>query len=162
MATCVCVFYPEGSSGVSGSITMSQTQEDGPTDIEGTVKGLTPGQRHGISICTYGDVRDSSSSCGPIFNPFGKTHGAPSDDPNLKMEGDLGNLTADAAGVVTIKMEDSKIKIFGPHSVIGRSVVICAGTDDECRGGQENSITTGNSGPRIAFGVVGLANPTSA
>ena len=71
MATCVCVFYPEGSSGVSGSITMSQTQEDGPTVVEGTVRGLTPGQRHGISLCTYGDVRDSSSSCGPIFNPFG-------------------------------------------------------------------------------------------
>ena len=71
MATCVCVFYPEGSSGVSGSITMSQTQEDGPTVIEGTIRGLTPGQKHGISVCTYGDVRDSSSSCGTIFNPFG-------------------------------------------------------------------------------------------
>mmetsp|Transcript_11920 Transcript_11920/g.28262 ORF Transcript_11920/g.28262 Transcript_11920/m.28262 type:complete len:163 (-) Transcript_11920:1955-2443(-) len=162
MATCVCVFYPEGSSGVSGSITMSQTQEDGPTVVEGTIRGLTPGQRHGISLCTYGDVRDSSSSCGPIFNPFGKTHGAPSDDAALKMEGDLGNLTADASGVAAVKLEDARIKIFGPHSVIGRSVVICAGADDEGRGGHENSIATGNAGPRIAFGVVGLANTTSA
>ena len=71
MATCVCVFYPEGSSGVSGSITMSQTQEDGPTVVEGTIRGLTPGQKHGISICTYGDLRDTSTSCGDIFNPFG-------------------------------------------------------------------------------------------
>lgn len=71
MATCVCVFYPEGSSGVSGSITMTQTQEDGPTVVEGTVRGLTPGQKHGISICTYGDLRDTSTSCGAIFNPFG-------------------------------------------------------------------------------------------
>eukprot|EP00533_Pseudo-nitzschia_delicatissima_P010893 CAMPEP_0116102544 /NCGR_PEP_ID=MMETSP0327-20121206/13406_1 /TAXON_ID=44447 /ORGANISM="Pseudo-nitzschia delicatissima, Strain B596" /LENGTH=141 /DNA_ID=CAMNT_0003594591 /DNA_START=133 /DNA_END=558 /DNA_ORIENTATION=+ len=141
---------------------MSQTQEDGPTVIEGTIRGLTPGQKHGISVCTYGDVRDSSSSCGTIFNPFGKTHGAPTDDADLKMEGDLGNLEADASGVATIKMDDSKVKIFGPHSVIGRSVVICAGEDDEGRGGQENSTTTGNAGPRIAFGVVGLANPTSA
>ena len=92
----------------------------------------------------------------------GKTHGAPSDDAALKMEGDLGNLEADAAGVATIKLDDSQVKIFGPHSVIGRSVVICAGADDEGRGGQENSTTTGNAGPRIAFGVVGLANPTSA
>ena len=92
----------------------------------------------------------------------GKTHGAPTDDADLKMEGDLGNLEADASGVVTIKIDDSKIKIFGPHSVIGRSVVICAGEDDEGRGGHENSTTTGNAGPRIAFGVVGLANPTSA
>ena len=78
------------------------------------------------------------------------------------MEGDLGNLEADASGVVAIKMDDSKVKIFGPHSVIGRSVVICAGADDEGRGGHENSVSTGNAGPRIAFGVVGLANPTSA
>eukprot|EP00531_Pseudo-nitzschia_arenysensis_P019630 CAMPEP_0116123316 /NCGR_PEP_ID=MMETSP0329-20121206/4682_1 /TAXON_ID=697910 /ORGANISM="Pseudo-nitzschia arenysensis, Strain B593" /LENGTH=141 /DNA_ID=CAMNT_0003617221 /DNA_START=155 /DNA_END=580 /DNA_ORIENTATION=- len=141
---------------------MSQTQEDGPTVIEGTIRGLTPGQKHGMSICTYGDVRDSSTSCGAIFNPFGKTHGAPTDDSDLKMEGDLGNLTADATGIATIKLDDSKIKIFGPHSVIGRSVVICAGEDDQGRGGQENSTTTGNAGPRIAFGVVGLANPTSA
>mmetsp|Transcript_23436 Transcript_23436/g.49890 ORF Transcript_23436/g.49890 Transcript_23436/m.49890 type:complete len:163 (+) Transcript_23436:321-809(+) len=162
MATCVCVFHPEGSSGVSGSITMSQTQEDAPTVLEGTIRGLTPGQRHGMALCTYGDVRDTSSSCGAIFNPFGKTHGAPSDDAGLKMAGDLGNITADAAGVATIKVDDSGIKIFGPHSVIGRSVVICAGADDEARGGHENSISTGNAGPRIAFGVVGLANPTSA
>mmetsp|Transcript_30592 Transcript_30592/g.72164 ORF Transcript_30592/g.72164 Transcript_30592/m.72164 type:complete len:163 (-) Transcript_30592:244-732(-) len=162
MATCVCVFYPEGSSGVSGSITMSQTQEDGLTVVEGTVRGLAPGQRHGIAVCAYGDVRDGSSSTGDIFNPFGKTHGAPSDDASLKMEGDLGNVTADEAGVATIKMEDSQIKIFGPHSVIGRSMVICAGADDEGRGGHENSISTGNAGPRIAFGVVGLANPSSA
>ena len=78
------------------------------------------------------------------------------------MEGDLGNLTADASGVATIKMDESQIKIFGPHSVIGRSVVICAGADDEGRGGQVNSLSTGNAGPRIAFGVIGMANPSSA
>ena len=72
MATCVCVFVPEGSSGVSGFLTLSQTQEDSKTIIEGQIRGLTPNQRHGISVCTYGDSRDSSSSCGPIFNPFGK------------------------------------------------------------------------------------------
>lgn len=74
MATCVCVLYAEGNSGVSGSITMSQTQEDGPTVIEGTIRGLTPGQRHGISVCAYGDVRDGSTSTGTIFNPFGMYH----------------------------------------------------------------------------------------
>ena len=79
------------------------------------------------------------------------------------MEGDLGNLTADASGVATIKMDGtSQIKIFGPHSVIGRSIVICAGADDEGRGGHANSLSTGNAGPRIAFGVIGLANTTSA
>jgi hypothetical protein len=71
MATCVCVFSPEGNSGVSGALKLSQTSEDGPTVLEGQVRGLTANQRHGISVCTYGDVRDGAASCGPIFNPFG-------------------------------------------------------------------------------------------
>lgn len=72
MATCVCIFSSEGNSGVSGSLTLSQSSEDGPTAIEGQLRGLTPGQRHGVSICTYGDVRDGATSCGAIFNPFGE------------------------------------------------------------------------------------------
>mmetsp|Transcript_61042 Transcript_61042/g.149451 ORF Transcript_61042/g.149451 Transcript_61042/m.149451 type:complete len:163 (-) Transcript_61042:139-627(-) len=160
-ATCVCVFTQEGNTGVSGALKLTQTTEDGPTTIEGTIRGLTPGQKHGISIITYGDVRDGSTSCGSIFNPFGKTHGAPSDDSSMRMVGDIGNIDADENGVAVVKMEDKIVKIFGPHSVVGRSMVICAGADDGGKGGQESSLTTGNAGPRIAFGVIGLANPES-
>ena len=92
----------------------------------------------------------------------GKTHGAPSDDPNLRMVGDLGNILADESGIGKVEIEDKMVLIFGPHSVIGRSIVVCAGADDSGRGGHENSMTTGNSGPRIAFGVVGMANPNSS
>ncbi|KAL3919192.1 MAG: hypothetical protein SGARI_007268 [Bacillariaceae sp.] len=78
------------------------------------------------------------------------------------MVGDIGNVLADEAGTATFKMEDKIVKIFGPHSVIGRSMVVCAGADDQGRGGQESSLTTGNAGPRIAFGVIGLANPKTS
>lgn len=78
------------------------------------------------------------------------------------MVGDVGNADADEAGVANVKIEDRRVKIFGPHSVIGRSVVICAGADDGGRGGQETSLTTGNAGPRVAYGVIGMANTTSA
>ena len=73
------------------------------------------------------------------------------------MVGDLGNVLADENGLSQVEITDSMVKLFGPHSVIGRSIVICAGADDTGRGGQENSLTTGNSGPRIAYGVVGIA-----
>ena len=73
------------------------------------------------------------------------------------MVGDLGNVQADENGVASVKIEDKLVKLFGPHSVIGRSIVIFAGADDTGRGGQENSVTTGNAGPRIAFGVIGMA-----
>lgn len=73
------------------------------------------------------------------------------------MVGDLGNVEADENGVADVKIEDSMVKLFGPHSVIGRTLVICAGADDSGRGGQEKSMTTGNAGPRIACGVIGIA-----
>jgi hypothetical protein len=71
MATCVCVLQAEGSSGVSGSLKLSQNTEDGPTTIEGQIRGLTPGQKHGISVCVFGDLSNGGTSCGPSFNPFG-------------------------------------------------------------------------------------------
>lgn len=157
MATCVCAFQAEGNSGVSGALKLSQSTEAGPTTLEGVIRGLTPGQKHGIAVCVYGDLAGGGASCGPIFNPFGKTHGAPKDDPSLRMVGDLGNIEADESGVANVKIEDKMVKLFGPHSVIGRSIVICAGADDTGRGGQEASLTTGNAGPRIAYGVIGIA-----
>ena len=75
----------------------------------------------------------------------------------MRMVGDLGNIEADESGTATVKIEDSMVKLFGPHSVIGRSLVVCAAADDTGRGGQEASLTTGNAGPRIAFGVIGIA-----
>jgi superoxide dismutase, Cu-Zn family len=198
MATSIVVLLPEGNSGVSGSLLLKQGSEDGPTTIEGQLRGLTPDQKHGLSICTYGDVRDGATSCGPIFNPFGecfhlyilsrkrcytwciffsfcfpvlmislppsnlvagKTHGAPTDDASLRMVGDIGNIQANELGVATVHLSDEMVKLFGPHSVIGRSMVVYAGEDDQGRGGQESSLTTGNAGPRIAYGVIGLANP---
>lgn len=78
------------------------------------------------------------------------------------MAGDIGNVDADESGVATVKLEDKMVKIFGPHSVVGRSMVVYAGADDQGRGGQESSLTTGNTGPRIAFGLIGLANPKTS
>jgi Cu-Zn family superoxide dismutase len=78
---------------------------------------------------------------GPIFNPFSKSHGAPDDDE--RMVGSLGNVEASADGVANIHIEDRLVKLIGPHSVIGRSVVIKAGQDDLGKGGHELSQTTG-------------------
>lgn len=71
MTSCVCVFQQEGNSGVSGSIKISQPSESSPSTLEGQIRGLTPGQKHGISVCTYGDLSDGGASCGGSFNPFG-------------------------------------------------------------------------------------------
>jgi Cu-Zn family superoxide dismutase len=53
--------------------------------------------------------------------------------------------------------QDRLLKLIGPHSVIGRSVLIKAGADDLGRGGHELSLVNGNSGLRIAGGVIGIS-----
>ena len=93
-----------------------------------------------------------------IFFSPGKTHGAPTDDSSLRMVGDLGNIQGDDSGICNVDLSDKMVKLLGPHSVIGRSIVVCAGADDGGRGGHENSLTTGNAGPRIAYGVIGMAD----
>eukprot|EP00591_Stephanopyxis_turris_P009045 CAMPEP_0195518104 /NCGR_PEP_ID=MMETSP0794_2-20130614/12258_1 /TAXON_ID=515487 /ORGANISM="Stephanopyxis turris, Strain CCMP 815" /LENGTH=153 /DNA_ID=CAMNT_0040647017 /DNA_START=61 /DNA_END=522 /DNA_ORIENTATION=- len=152
MAKSVCCLSGEGISGV---LRITQTSEDAPTIIEGEMKGLSSG-KHAISINVYGDLSDVATSCGGIFNPFGKNHGAPEDAE--RMVGDLGNLTVAEGGKCIIYIQDAVVKLIGPHSVIGRSIVIYATEDDCGRGGHELSLTTGNSGARVAAGVIGIAS----
>jgi Cu-Zn family superoxide dismutase len=73
------------------------------------------------------------------------------------MVGDLGNIKADENGNCVVNLTDKQVQLLGPHCVLGRSLVVYAGEDDQGRGGHENSLTTGNSGPRMAAGVIGLA-----
>jgi Cu-Zn family superoxide dismutase len=72
------------------------------------------------------------------------------------MVGDLGNVLVDESGACVVDLTDKLVQLLGPHSVLGRSIVVYAGEDDQGRGGHENSLTTGNPGPRLAGGVIGL------
>jgi Cu-Zn family superoxide dismutase len=69
-----------------------------------------------------------------------------------------GNIEADESGVANVNIEDRLVKLIGPHSIIGRSLVVKSNEDDLGRGGHEYSLSTGNSGQRIAGGVVGIAS----
>ena len=70
--------------------------------------------------------------------------------------GDLGNITADSAGKCQMKFSDKQISLRDfQRSIIGRSVVIHAKPDDLGRGGDEESLKTGNAGARIGCAVIG-------
>ncbi|CAM9152325.1 unnamed protein product, partial [Ectocarpus fasciculatus] len=130
-------------------------QEEAPTSIDGTIRGLLPG-KHALHIHVFGDFSEGFTSAGGIFNPFGRNHGAPDDEE--RMVGDLGNIEAGEDGIAVFNIEDRQVKLIGPHSIIGRSIIIKANEDDLGRGGHEFSLTTGNSGSRLAGGVVGIAS----
>lgn len=90
-----------------------------------------------------------------IVNPHGKSHGAPEDSD--RHVGDLGNFATNAEGNATGTKQDSFVKLFGAESVLGRTVVVHAGTDDLGKGGNDESKKTGNAGGRPACGVIGIA-----
>lgn len=90
-----------------------------------------------------------------LVNPHGKEHGAPEDSD--RHVGDLGNFKTDGQGNGKGTIEDQHIKLIGPHSVLGRTIVVHAGTDDLGKGGHAESKKTGNAGARPACGVIGIA-----
>uniref|UniRef100_A0A7S2SG03 Superoxide dismutase copper/zinc binding domain-containing protein n=1 Tax=Eucampia antarctica TaxID=49252 RepID=A0A7S2SG03_9STRA len=153
MASCSCKLVTETGS-FAGSLFLSQASEESSTVIVGEIRGLTAG-KHGISVNVHGNLSGGAAGCGPIFNPFGKNHGSPEDEE--RMAGDLGNLIVTADGKCTVNIDGKQVKLIGPHSVIGRSIVVYGGEDDCGRGGHELSLSTGNSGNRVAVGVIGIA-----
>ncbi|XP_042258333.1 copper chaperone for superoxide dismutase [Thunnus maccoyii] len=116
--------------------------------IDGTVDGLEPGP-HGIHVHTLGDLTKDCLSCGEHYNPFGRQHGGPEDSE--RHVGDLGNIIAGPDGRASFRLEDSQLKVW---DVIGRSLVVDAEEDDLGRGAHPLSKKTGNSGERLACGII--------
>ncbi|KAF7637737.1 Superoxide dismutase [Cu-Zn] [Meloidogyne graminicola] len=155
----VCVLNGDADKNVKGTIRFRQEKEGSPTRIEGEITGLSPGL-HGFHVHAYGDLTNGCVSAGPHYNPTNMTHGGPQDE--VRHVGDLGNVHAKEDGVAKIDFEDSKISLVGATNIIGRTLVVHALEDDLGRGTDdkaEESKKTGNAGPRLACGVIGLASP---
>ncbi|XP_063298978.1 superoxide dismutase [Cu-Zn] [Pelobates fuscus] len=150
MVKAVCVM--KGTGEVQGVVHFHQ-EGDGLVTVTGTITGLTDG-KHGFHIHAYGDNTNGCISAGPHFNPGNKTHGAPED--TVRHVGDLGNITS-ANGEAKFEFTDSVISLHGDHDIIGRTVVVHEKEDDLGKGGNDESLVTGNAGGRLACGVIGRA-----
>jgi Cu-Zn family superoxide dismutase len=143
----ICVLYATQGNSVSGTVTFTRVPEG--VKVVADLSGLTPG-KHGFHIHEFGDCSSADgTSAGGHFNPAGSTHGAPMD--MNRHEGDMGNIEAGANGKAHLEYIDSHMSFEGTNSILGRSVIVHANQDDM------KTQPTGNAGPRIACGVIGLA-----
>ncbi|KAL5292087.1 CUSOD2.2 family protein [Megaselia abdita] len=143
-----------GYEGVGGVITFIQVDCYTPILLYIRLRGLTPGL-HGLHIHQKGDLSGGCSTFLSHYNPLNQTHGGQWDD--IRHVGDLGNVLADEDGNVDHLMADYTVNLCGEYSVIGRGIIIHDGTDDLGKGGDEESLISGNAGGRAACGVIGWA-----
>ena len=85
-------------------------------------------------------------------NPFNKNHGGKYSKE--RHVGDLGNIEADTSGTAKVEIIAKRVDLIGDRSVVGRAIVVHADEDDLGKGGDEESLKTGNAGDRLACGVI--------
>jgi superoxide dismutase, Cu-Zn family len=82
--------------------------------------GLPPSSDHALQVHERGDCNAADgSSAGAVFAPAASRLRA-----GVRVEGDLGNIHADATGVATGFIVAPELSLDGVRSVIGRSVLI--------------------------------------
>jgi Cu-Zn family superoxide dismutase len=139
------------TAGQKAKGTVAFTQEGDRVHVVGDVVGLAPGSTHGFHIHEFGDCSaPDASSAGDHFAPKGKAHGAP--NAATHHAGDLGNIQADASGNARIDLRVAGPTVGrGDTTILGRALVLHEKADDL------KTQPSGNSGARIACGVIGAA-----
>ena len=101
-----------------------------------------------INAMKFGTMK----SMGGHYNPDGVDHG----DLEKGHVGDLENVIANDERVANFSITARRVDLIGDRSVIGRGLVIHEDEDDLGKGGDEESLKTGNAGDRLACGVITL------
>ena len=144
------IMKPTQGNTTNGVVSFSQ--QDDKVLVNARIQGLSPGP-HGFHIHEKGDCSaPDATSAGGHFNPAGTKHGSPSGAEHHG--GDFGNLMADATGTatlaITIPASQITLSKSGANSIIGKGLIVHADPDDFA------TQPTGNSGKRLACGVISL------
>ncbi|XP_025893571.1 extracellular superoxide dismutase [Cu-Zn] [Nothoprocta perdicaria] len=100
-----------------------------------------------IHIHQLGDLSDGCDSTGGHYNPFGVNH--------PRHPGDFGNFFPKEGKIWKYK-PNLLATVFGPYSILGRSIVLHEQEDDMGKGNKA-SLENGNAGKRLACCVIGMS-----
>jgi superoxide dismutase, Cu-Zn family len=144
------------NDGIKGTVKLSEDLTNNRIKIDLNVTGLNPNSLHGFHVHEAGDLTDKCTSMCAHFNPYGETHGCPG--MRERHVGDLGNIKTNNKGDAKYTFYDNVIKLRGTKcNIIGRGLIIHADEDDCGKGGNAESLKTGNAGKRIACAVIGYS-----
>jgi Cu-Zn family superoxide dismutase len=132
---------------VQGEVTFSDRKAG--LYIEAVFTKLPKG-KHGFHIHKAGDLRGEGCklACDHYHKGDPCNHGGPPGWKGERHTGDLGNI--EGIGRYTYTLYGVCV-----DDIIGRSVIVHADEDDYGLGHQDDSLTTGHSGARIACAVIG-------
>jgi Cu-Zn family superoxide dismutase len=150
----IAVFPTSVGNDISGNVKF--TEFGSKIKIDVFLSGLKPNSLHGFHVHEAGDLTDKCTSMCAHFNPYGLTHGC----PGMKQRhvGDLGNLQTNNKGEAKYSFFDDFIKLRGSKAnILGRGLIIHEDPDDCGKGGNAESLKTGNAGKRIACAVIGYS-----
>jgi len=138
---------PTKGNSIHGVVTFEKTKKG--IHVIANLMGLSPG-KHGFHIHEFGDITsDDGSSAGGHFNPMNMPHSTPTSEK--RHAGDMGNIEADENGNAHLDYVDSVMELDGNYSIVGHAVIVHMKEDDL------TTQPTGNAGPRIGCGVIGIA-----
>ncbi len=124
--------------------------------VHARISGLKPFGEHGFHVHEKGDCSSGDGmGTGGHFNPTAKPHGPQDGDHHA---GDLPALKADASGSADVRfhLEGVTLGDGGPTDLSGKGLIVHVGPDDY------KTQPTGNSGARIACGVIEPTKPAAA
>jgi Cu-Zn family superoxide dismutase len=144
----VATLQPTRGNSAAGTVWFSQ--DGGQVFLRGRITGLAANQEHGFHVHEKGDCSSGDGmSAGGHLNPHGKPHGPPTGEHHA---GDLPSIKADANGAATVRMRVAGTLLGGSAAdIAGKALIVHVAPDDY------TTQPTGNSGARIACGVIGSA-----
>lgn len=137
---------PTEGNETTGVVTFEEVE--GGVRVVANLQNLAEGL-HGFHVHEFGDCSaPDGTSAGGHFSPDGSPHAGPDMPAGKRHVGDLGNIEAGADGTATADFVDPVLSLSGPHSILGKGLIVHADPDDL------TSQPTGAAGARLACGVI--------